>query len=310
MGQGFANQRLGINLSAGTGLAQTGTVVFSNANSVSFGMSLSASSLVITASITAQTAFQLSNSNGLSWGTNVSTVTGSFSTLAVANSNGISLGTAGSTLTASSGYTHVDFENYSAVRGLVNITNLTALSERPYFVPFVLPYYLTLHRMTFEASRATSGSNSFSVTAGIYTIVNSTSMALLGSVMNSFSASNSGSVSGIRQFGITNFPAAVTAMTPGVYVLGMHFHTLGGTASINYSIRGASTDSPLGYISAGQDQNFTATNQVSSIGAQFMGRYSTTTNALPANVVDADLFQGMSGSQADVPMWFRLGRTA
>lgn len=48
MGQGFAYQRQGVNVSAGTGLANTGTVSFSNANNVSFGMN---SNQVITASV-------------------------------------------------------------------------------------------------------------------------------------------------------------------------------------------------------------------------------------------------------------------
>lgn len=56
MGQGFASQRLGVNIFAGTGQAQTGTVVFSNANSISFGMQQSASSYVVTASFSQSSA--------------------------------------------------------------------------------------------------------------------------------------------------------------------------------------------------------------------------------------------------------------
>src|ERR1700674_5120038 len=87
MGQGFPSQRLGINLSAGTGNAQTGTAVLSNSNGFTFGMFTSASSYIITLSgdgvrsISAGTTnatgsvIVFSNSNGFSFGINGGTLT-------------------------------------------------------------------------------------------------------------------------------------------------------------------------------------------------------------------------------------------
>ena len=62
--------------------------------------------MTASASFPAQTAFVLSNSNGLGWGTNGSTVTGSYSVptqtaFVFSNSNGMGWGTNGSTVTAS-----------------------------------------------------------------------------------------------------------------------------------------------------------------------------------------------------------------
>jgi len=348
MGQGFPNQRVGVNLGAGTGTALTGTVVLSNSNNVSFGMqTTTGGSFVVTASATAaaQTGISalsagttqatsgtvsFSNANGVSFGIDGNTITASVAaqtaatgisgisagttqatsgTVSFANSNGVSFGINGQTMTVSTGYSFVDYANQSYVQGFANITNLTALSERPFFIPFNLPYYLTWNRLVWEGSRSTSGSNSFSVTYGIYTIVNSTQMSLLGSWSNSYSGTATASLSGIRQFFGTNVATAVSALSPGMYVMAFHFHTLGGTASLNYSIRGASTDSPLGVIGPGADQNSTATSQMTSIGFQFMGRYSVTTASLPNSVADSQLWHGLSGSQLFVPAWFRLGRT-
>ena len=71
----------GVAISAGTNSTSTGTVVFSNANGLTFGMDTNA---VVTASYTvpvvpAQTAYVFSNSNNVSFGTNASTVTASAS---------------------------------------------------------------------------------------------------------------------------------------------------------------------------------------------------------------------------------------
>lgn len=115
--------------------ASTGTVVFSNSNNVTFGMS---NSSIVTASVTVQStqgsigvsagaaantvsALTFSNSNGVSFGLNAGTVTAShngltsqsnqaasgqngsftFQTLSFGNSNGISFGSSGSSITAS-----------------------------------------------------------------------------------------------------------------------------------------------------------------------------------------------------------------
>ena len=130
----------GIANAAGTQTATSGTVVFSNSNGISFGMSNSSvvtasytvpstagllSAVNVSAGTTSQnlSAFTLSNSNGLAFGLNGSVVTGSYTvptqsqqpmaasgsngsftanTLSFSNANGVSFGTsAGSAITAS-----------------------------------------------------------------------------------------------------------------------------------------------------------------------------------------------------------------
>jgi hypothetical protein len=76
----------GVAISAGTQSDGTGTVVFSNSNGVSFGMSASS---VVTASVDAIKALS------------AGTVSGSGATVVLSNANGISFGMVGNTITAS-----------------------------------------------------------------------------------------------------------------------------------------------------------------------------------------------------------------
>lgn len=118
----------GVAISAGTQLATSGTVIFSNANGVSFGMAGSAS---VTASVQAikavsagttnnstLTGLSFANGSGVSFGLNGATVTASVAsntpgaisagtssftlgTAVFANSNGVSFGASNGTVTAS-----------------------------------------------------------------------------------------------------------------------------------------------------------------------------------------------------------------
>jgi len=116
----------GVGVSAGTQSVSTGTMVFSNSNNVSFGMSgssrITASAVVNVSGGTTSnnlSAIVFSNSNGISFGMNGSTMTasvgaggaaGSISAgttsvglgqVVFSNSNGVSFGLNGSTITAS-----------------------------------------------------------------------------------------------------------------------------------------------------------------------------------------------------------------
>jgi hypothetical protein len=117
----------GIAISAGSQLATSGTVIFSNGNGMTFGMAGSASVTasfqairVISAAATNMTGSGVSfaNSNGVSFGINGNTITASVATQAqgaisigtasfalgtavFADGNGVSFGLAGSTITAS-----------------------------------------------------------------------------------------------------------------------------------------------------------------------------------------------------------------
>lgn len=211
-------------------------------------------------------------------------------TIVFSNSNGVTFGINGNTITASvnagggGGTSISDFVNMSRVF-ITNITNVTALSQRPIFTPFFLNGSLTWNQMRIEMSRSTSGSNLFTVQAGLYTFVNSTQISRLASLQNTFSATNTASVSGVRVFGLNGMEAAGSTLNPGAYILGLYF-SAANTASMNYSLRGAQTvGPPVGFIGSGADANTTATSQLTSIALQrFLGRYTTTTASLPASV--------------------------
>jgi hypothetical protein len=72
----------GPSISAGTQSTDGGTVFFANSNGVTFGMAGSSkiTATVKTDYLTAQTAYSFADSNGISWGTNGSTVTGTVKT--------------------------------------------------------------------------------------------------------------------------------------------------------------------------------------------------------------------------------------
>lgn len=212
-------------------------------------------------------------------------------TVVFSNSNGVSFGINGNTITASINGAHSlrDFANMSRVF-ITNLTNITAISQRPVFAPFYLNGALTWNRALIEMSRSTSGSNNFTIQMGLYTFVNETQISRLASLQNTFSASNTASISGVRMFALNGIEDAGTTLNPGIYVMGLYF-SAANTASMNYSLRGAQTvGPPVGLIASGSDNNSTATSQLSSINLQrFLGRYTATTAAMPGSVAFSHL---------------------
>lgn len=220
------------------------------------------------------------------------TTSNSSGTIVFSNANGVTFGLNAQTITASvnagggGGFALKDFALLDRAYMLA-ITNMTAtgVTQRPIFVPFVLPGSLTWNRGDIEVSRATSGSNLFTADFGIYSYVNSTQISLMGSLQNTYSGTNTGSQSGIRRILFTGMGAGATALTPGVYVMGMKFSASAGTASMNYSLRGATLGPPVGNIFPGANSYVTATSQLSSMPlARFLGRYTATSANLPNTV--------------------------
>lgn len=212
-------------------------------------------------------------------------------TVVFSNSNNVSFGLNGSTITASAaaggggGFELKDFALLDRAY-MIAITNMTAtgVTQRPIFIPFVLPGSLTWNRGDIEVSRATSGSNLFTADFGIYSYVNSNQISLIASSRNTYSGTNTGSQSGIRRI-LFSIGGNATALTPGQYVMGMKFSASAGTASMNYSLRGASLGPPAGNIFPGQNSYVTATSQLSSMPlARFLGRYTATSADLPGSV--------------------------
>lgn len=240
------------------------------------------------------------------------TTSQNLSNFVLSNANGVSFGLNGSTITASAnagggGYSLMDYANID--RASLNlITNMTAtgVTQRPLFIPFELGGSLTHNVMHVDVSRATSGSNAFTMQAAIYTLANSTQLSRLASLQNVFSNTATASVSGNRLFRLTGFETVGSTLTPGQYVM-MLYASATATASMNYSWRGGATvNPPVGLIGAGTDQVTTATSGLSRIGwRQFHGRYTATTASPPSTVGLSEVQQWSSGNY----IYFHLGRT-
>jgi hypothetical protein len=139
----------------------------------------------------------------------------------------------------------------------------------------------------------------------IYTFVNSTSLALLGSGSDAFAqqAASSVSFSGQRNLILTSpgTVAAISSLTPGNYVFGMMF-SAAATASMNASIYAASVAAgrALGGLYPGTNVVSTGTSQGI---APLYGRGSSTVNVMPANVGATDLINQGSGASAPMKPW-------
>ena len=291
--------------SAGSAIS-SGTVVWSGINGVSVSQNAQ------TMSISGLNAFGVSNIGNTAGNTGAQT-----GTIVFSGQNGITLSQvtgAGGVHTigisagggGGGGYALQDFANISWRGFITNVTNMTAISQRPIFVPFVLPGSLTWNQGVIEVSRATSGSNLFTMQAAVYSFVNSTQISRIGSLQNTFSNSATASVSGIRRILWTGMDTAGTTLNPGHYVLGFNF-SAANTASMNYSLRGGQTvGPPVGNIAAGANSALTATSAFSSLAfARFQGRYTATTSDMPGSIAFSQVQHWTSG----YPIYFRLEST-
>lgn len=279
------------------------TINFSNANGISFGLGAGANSSVLTASHNGLTTAMASNA-----GSNFLAATGGFSGTNISGtilSNGLQMSVAAPG-GGGGGYTRNMYDNMGGRDFITNVTNITAISQRPVFTPFYLDGDILADRIALEMSRATSGSNLFTIQMALYTQVNSTQISRLASLQNTFSNTATASISGIRQFYLTGIETAGSSLTPGVYIMGAYF-SAANTASMNYSIRGGQTvGPPVGIINAGANSNWTATSQLSSQYLRmFQGRYSNTATGLPS-AVSANQIQGWTSA---VPFYFRIQNT-
>jgi hypothetical protein len=199
------------------------------------------------------------------------------------------------------------FEVFPRV-SLSNVSNMTAtlITQRPILIPFQLIGSLTHNFMDIEVSRATSGSNAFTMQAAIYTFVNSTQISRLASLQNVFSNTDTANISGIRRIRLTGWETVGTTLTPGQYVM-MLYNSATATASMNYSYRGGMTASPdVGVIGGGTDVLTTATSAMSNGGFRLWhGLWSTTTASPPGSIALSNVSQHTRG----LPIYFYMAST-
>jgi hypothetical protein len=229
-------------------------------------------------------------------------------TSSLSATGGIQISTNGSTISiGNGGQTAADWQNFAqGYAGLM--TNIAGISKTPFYWHMELPARITANSLAFKVSFVTNNTlQSLSAHLGVYTFVNSTSMALLGSVSEAYvySSASSASFTGVRNLVMTGIGThtALSVLSEGIYGFGMMF-SAGASQSMNASLMGASTASfPLGMIFPGTNSASTGTSQ----GVKALwGRGSTTVNAMPANVVRSELVNQGSGASAHLHPWIYI----
>lgn len=200
-----------------------------------------------------------------------------------------------------------DWANFQQADAVI-MTHVASISKTPFYWSEEVPGGITLNSVALKLSNvATATLQSFTIHFGVYTFVNSTSMALLGSISETFvlSTASSASWSGPRMYVMTaaGTHTALSSLSAGDYGFGLMF-SAGATGSMHYSLFGAgSTGGPLGRVVPGVNQASTGTSQ----GAQaLIGRGSSTVNALPAGVVASEIINQGSGASAQLRPWIYI----
>jgi len=214
--------------------------------------------------------------------------------------SGIKISTNGSTISIGYGMPLADWENMPRAQASL-LSHLSGFSKTPIYWNDLINGDVTAKSLAFAISMVTASQPlSLSAHLGVYSIVNSTSGSLIGSVSEAYvvSSASSVSLSGVRNLVMTGIGThtALSVLTGGRYMLGMMFSAT-ATNAMNASLLGASGGAgPLGGISPGTNQLSTGTTQGIQ---QLAGRGSVTVNAMPANVAATDVInQGTAGSMA------------
>jgi hypothetical protein len=245
----------GVVLSAGTQEASSGTVLFADSNGLTFGMS---DSTRITGSYSQSThshsAFVLSESNSISFGTNGSTVTASFSQsthahteFVFSNSNGVSFGTAGSTVTAT---VKTDYLTTAMASNAATISNIRVsagtLSNLLSRITFAdgnrISFGLDGSTLTgsvassLTAIKVSGGTLSNLLSALTFSDANGVSFGLDGSTLTASVAPGGGGLTNIRISGGTtsNLLSALTFADSNGVSFGLNASTMTATVKTDY----------------------------------------------------------------------------
>lgn len=306
-------------LAAGTRTAHsTATVLFSNANGISFGLNAVTGS-IMTASHNALTTARASNdaiglntaqsnvtwtvdSSGLSLDARGYAGTGTSATNAsiTLNSNGLAISVAAP---GGGGGINRSFTEICAMERTALVFNVTAtqFTKRPIFQPFWLDgSNLSVNTVRLLISRAAGTSLNCTIGVGFYSMANSTSLAMVSSTTNAYSLTTSALWSGIRFLDITGL--SNLTLSEGRWVLAFYFSASNNSSAVmQFSVFGADpAPNFIGFLSAGTNVS-SATHATSGGFVPFWGVYSNTTAAFPANVAKSEM--SMSGSAAMPEMW-------
>jgi len=244
----FANVRDGINLSAGTGQAHTGTVVLSNSNGVTFGAQASASSTIVTMSAIAGLSSAIQS---ISAGTAMLTQ----GMVVFGNANGIVFGVNGQTITmgmnTASAWSNdpIPFDGQISIPGSSTTVNLSF--QR---VSFLAPINATRADMLLNMSVLGSTAGSFTISIGLYTFAGSTasSVSTTSAVVswNSGTNTNVGSIyGGQSSLRWRSVALGTWNIVPGEYLVGVNISisgVAGSTAALTSCSKFATVPSEIG----------------------------------------------------------------
>jgi hypothetical protein len=295
---GFANVRAGINLSAGTGQAHTGTVVLSNSNGVTFGAQASASSTIVTMSGIAGLSSAIQS---ISAGTAMLTQ----GMVVFSNANGIVFGANGQTITmgmnTASAWSNdpIPFDGQISIPGSSTTVNLSF--QR---VSFLAPINATRADMLLNMSVLGSTAGSFTISIGLYTFAGSTasSVSTTSAAVSWNSGTNTdvGSIyGGQSSLRWRSVALGTWNIVPGEYLVGINISisgVAGSTAAL--SAYGRSYAATLMAPGGGDYTKYFAN-----------GLFSVGTGALPASVHLSAINQTFSGSTFGLQPNFQLAGT-
>lgn len=273
MSAGFANPRQGINISAGTGIVQTGTVILSNANSVTFGAQASASSTVITASM---------NIGGTGIGA-LSAGTTQITDLQVvlSNSNGLSFGADGNTITAQLGaLSYWDNQNLRTILAPFPASNGVLAYRRASFgFPITATRGNIFVQSSIQSTAALFTSATYTISLLAYTLTGSTanlaSSATVTGLIRGTNATQSNST-------WSTFNLSTWNLTPGDYLIA----TL---ASATYIVGASAIVGAVGQ--SPPNTTILAPGGGNYIPYFMQGIYSVTTGSAPSSMRLADVLQ-------------------
>lgn len=229
------------------------------------------------------------------------TTSNNLGSVVFSNSNGVSFGLNGSTITASvAGVIDRQFHEIIEGENLVGCASLTgaSFSKRPIFVPFWLDgQSLSCKTVRYYASRPAGTTLNMSAHLGFYSMSNSTRIDLVSSTSHAYSLTASVDWSGIRVFEFTGL--SNLTLSEGRWIMGLYFSgSNNSTAVANLVLMGGATFAPAGSVLPGT--NSTGATNTSNHLVPFWGVYSNTTGALPATVGRTEIAGAGSDKQADV----------
>ncbi len=231
------------------------------------------------------------------------TTSGDLGSVVFSNSNGVSFGLNGSTITASvagGGITMSQWAPFALVSGLGGSHGQATLQVHH----FTADHYLTFDRVGLMVIRTNSTNSTGSVTLsqwfGIYTR-NASTLSLLMSASDTFGMSFAGTGGSYSQHGGLRIATMglSSSLTPGEYWIGVISRTTSAGTNCTFSqlLQPAANSGYSGILNVG-----TAASGQMGLGR---GHYSASTTAMPGSIAFSQI-EGTASLARRAPMWLLM----